>query len=252
VRTAYKKVRQYAPLFFMQEQYHNDYSPMLGRHMEMLVFGHSGRPIILFPTSMGRHYQNKDFKLIDSAAWFVEQGLVKIYCPDSVDEESWYNKSIHPADRVRRHLQYDAYIRHEVVPRAMHETGHSRVITAGASFGAYHATNFGFRYPSLTSAIFNMGGAYDIRERLDGYYDENAFYNNPIDFIPGLTDPAIYHFGTVIGSAEHDFCLQDNYQLAGILASKGLRYWLDVRPNGNHDWPIWREMFPNYISEALK
>lgn len=236
----------------MQEKYLREYSPSLGKEMEMLVFGHSGRPVILYPTSMGRYYQNKDFKLIESASWFINEGKVKIYCPDSVDEESWYNKGIHPADRVRRHMQYDAYIRHEVLPKALHETGHSRAIQAGASFGAYHATNFGFRYPKLTSHIFNMGGAYDISKRLDGYFDENAFYNNPPSFIPGLSDEAMYHMGVVLGVGEYDFCLEDNYKLSEILASKGLHHWLDIRPGGNHDWPVWREMFPHYLSEAAK
>jgi len=236
----------------MQEQYVNDYSPMLGRHMEMLVFGHAGRPVILFPTSMGRYYQNKDFKLIESASWFINQGLVKIYCPDSVDSESWYNKGSHPADRVHRHLQYDAYIRHEVLPRALHETGHSRAIVAGASFGAYHATNFGFRYPGLTSHIFNMGGAFNIAARLSGYFDDNAFYNNPISFIPGLGDEAVYHMGITLGVGEHDFCLKENLELSEILGRKGIKHWLDIRPGANHDWPVWREMFPHYLSEATK
>ncbi len=236
----------------MQEQYLRTYSPALGKEMEMLVFGHGGRPVILFPTSMGKYYQNKDFKLVESVAWFVENGHIKIYCPDSVDEESWYNKGIHPADRVRRHMQYDAYIRHEVLPRALQETGHSRVITAGASFGAYHATNFGFRYPRLTSHVFNMGGAYDIKARLDGYYDDNAYYHNPVDFIPGLSDEAIYHMGVVLGVGEHDFCLDDNHRLSDILARKGMHHWLDVVPGGNHDWPVWRGMFPRYLGEALK
>ena len=236
----------------MQEQYARWHSPSLNREMEMLVFGHSGRPVILFPTSKGRYFENKDFKLIESAAWFIENGHVKIYCPDSVDAESWYNNHIHPADRVRRHMQYDSYIRHEVLPKVLHETGHSRVITAGCSFGAYHATNFGFRYPRLTSHVFNMGGAYDIRMHLDGYHDENVYYNNPVEFIPGLNDDAIYHMSVVLGVGEYDFCLPRNYDFSEILNRKGLQHWLDIHPGGQHDWPVWREMFPHYLSEAGK
>jgi esterase/lipase superfamily enzyme len=36
--------------------------------------------------------------------------------------------------------------------------------------------------------------------------------------------------------------------MSGILHNKGIRHWLDIRPNGTHDWPIWRDMFPHYIS----
>jgi esterase/lipase superfamily enzyme len=236
----------------MQEQYVNDYSPILGRHMEMLIFGHAGRPVILYPTSMGKYYQNKDFKLIEAASWFIQNGLIKIYCPDSVDNESWYNYDVHPATRAHRHMQYDAYIRHEVLPRALHETGHSRAIMAGCSFGGYHAMNFGLRYPGLTSHIFSMGGAFDIRGRVFGYYDDNIYFNNPVDFAPNLSDGALYGVGIVLGVGEHDFCIADNYRMSEILARKGINHWLDIRPGANHDWPVWREMFPHYLSEAVK
>ena len=37
----------------MHREYQRWFSRTLGRDMEMLVFGHSGRPVIVFPTSMG-------------------------------------------------------------------------------------------------------------------------------------------------------------------------------------------------------
>jgi esterase/lipase superfamily enzyme len=55
----------------------------------MLVFGHAGYPVILFPTSMGSYHENKDMGLIESAKWYVEQGLIQIFCPDSIDKDSF-------------------------------------------------------------------------------------------------------------------------------------------------------------------
>lgn len=52
----------------------------------------------------------------------------------------------------------------------------------------------------------------------------------------------------VLGTAEYDFCKGANYQMSEILNNKGIRHWLDVRPHGTHDWPVWREMFPHYLS----
>lgn len=233
----------------MREEYLKWYSPAIGRETEMLVFGHSGYPVIVFPTSMGRYYQNKDFKLIESVQWFVETGRVKIYCPDSIDTDSWYNKAIHPAHRAYNHTHYDRMILEEVVSRAQNETGHHKVAVAGCSFGAYHATNFGFKHPEVVGYIFNMGGAFDIKMQLDGYYDDTCYYNNPPDFVPGLQNPAIYEMGVVFGAGEHDFCLQANIQMSEILNRKGLNNWLDIRQGGNHDWPIWREMFPDYLAQ---
>jgi len=233
----------------LQETYLREYSPALGKDMETLVFGHSGYPVIVFPTSMGRYYQNKDFKLIESVTWFVEQGLVKIYCPDSIDELSWYNKGIHPADRAKTHMAYDKYIREELMPKALHETGCSKLAVAGCSFGGYHAANIAFRYPELVGFLFCMGAAFDIRMQTEGYFDENIYYHNPMDFVVDMSHPELWNMGIVLGAGEHDFCRPSNEKLASILYHKGVHYWLDVRPGGVHDWPVWRDMFPAYLSQ---
>lgn len=232
----------------MKEESVKWHSQELGQETEMLVFGHAGYPVILFPTSMGRFYQNKDFKLIDSAAWFIENGLVKIYCPDSIDVQSWYNKSCHPSERARNHIRYDKMIRNEIVPRAFAETGHGKIATAGCSFGGYHAVNFGFRYPEITGYIFSMAGAFDIKPQVDGYYDDDVYYNNPPDFIPNLSHPAAWNIGIVLGTSDGDMCLKENIRMSEILHHKEIRHWLDVR-KGPHDWHVWHEMFPEYLAQ---
>jgi esterase/lipase superfamily enzyme len=230
------------------EHLHRWYSPNLNRDIEVLAFGHQGYPVILFPTSMGRFYENKDFKLIESAAWYLDNGFVKIYCPDGIDSSSWYNKSIHPADRVRNHIWYDLMLLHELVPLAQRETGVGRVVTAGCSFGGYHATNFGFKHPEVVKYIFNMGAAFDIRDQLDGYYDDNVYFNNPPDFIPNAQNGFYDDLHVVLGTGTNDMCWNANEKLAGILRAKRINHWLDVRQGANHDWPVWREMFSHYLS----
>ncbi len=230
------------------EHVHQWYSPNLSRNIEVLAFGHQGYPVILFPTSMGRFYENKDFKLIESAAWYLDNGLVKIYCPDGIDLSSWYNKNIHPADRVKNHIWYDLMLLNELVPLAQRETGVSRVVTAGCSFGGYHATNFGFKHPEVVKYIFNMGAAFDIRDQLDGYYDDNVYFNNPIDFIANSNNGYYDDLHVVLGTGTNDMCWNANEKMAGILRTKRINHWLDVREGANHDWPAWREMFPHYLS----
>jgi len=232
----------------VKEQYHKWYSGHLGMEIEMLVFGEKGYPVILFPTSMGRYYENKDFKLIDSVAWFINEGLVKIYCPDGIDKLSWYNKDIHPSERVRNHIYYDLMLKDELVPLAQKETGVAKVATAGCSFGGYHATNFAFRHPELVKYVFNMGAAFDIKAQLDGYYDENVYFNNPPDFLPQSWDENFRDMHVVLGTGEHDICLDANLRFAEILRAKGISHWLDVKAGANHDWPVWRNMFPHYLS----
>ena len=57
----------------MNERYIRWWTPHLSRDFEMLAFGDGGGlPLVLFPTSFGRHTQNKDFGLTDSIAWYVD------------------------------------------------------------------------------------------------------------------------------------------------------------------------------------
>ena len=232
----------------MQEQYIRFYSHQLGRDIEMLVFGDRGYPVVVFPTTMGRYYENKDFKLIESARWFVEQGLVQIYCPDSINAESWYNKQLHPADKVRNHIQYDRFLSEELVPQLQAKSGTGKIAVAGPSFGGYHAANFAFRHPWQVSHLFSMSGAFDIKSFLYEYYDENVYFNNPIDFLPNANDPHLWQMNIVLGTSEWDICLEANKHMSGILHAKGINHWLDVRGWVKHDWPLWREMFPHYLS----
>ena len=232
----------------MYEHYHRWYSTSLNREMEVLAFGTRGYPVLLFPTSMGRFHENKDFGLLDSVAWFVDEGLVKIYCPDSIDSLSWYNRNIHPSQRVMNHIWYDQYLLTELVPLMQRETGVPRIATAGCSFGGYHATNFAFRHPEVVKYVFNMGSAFDIKDQVDGYYDDNVYFNNPPDFIPHAQSPHFSDMFVVLGTGTHDMCWDANEKMAAIFRQKGIAHWLDVRQEAQHDWPAWRQMFPHYLS----
>jgi esterase/lipase superfamily enzyme len=55
--------------------------------------------------------------------------------------------------------------------------------------------------------------------------------------------------GIILGVADNDICRDQNERLSGILNQKGISHWLDIRPNATHDWPVWKEMFPHYLSK---
>ena len=233
----------------MKEDYHKWYSPTLNKDIEMLVFGHAGYPLVLFPTTMGRFFECKNMKLIESAKWFLEEGIVQIYCPDSINELSWYDKGIHPADRVKNHMWYDQFIMDEVVNPICQDRGIQKVAIAGVSFGGYHAANFAFKHPERVSHMFSLSGSFDIKSFLDGYYDDNVFYNNPVDFLPGSNHPDLWNMKIILGTSDWDICLEANQILAKILTDKNITFWFDERKWAEHDWPIWREMFPHYLSQ---
>src|SRR5579864_5468998 len=100
----------------MNREYHKWFSPSLNREMELLVFGHAGKPVIVFPTSMGRFFDYENRRMIDMRHEKYESGELQAFCVDSVDSESWYNKSAHPAQRAARHFDYDRYLVNEVIP----------------------------------------------------------------------------------------------------------------------------------------
>ena len=236
----------------MNERYLRWWTPHLSRDFEMLVFGNGGAgsiPLVLFPTSFGRFYQNKDFGLIDAVSWFVDSGKVTIYCPDAVDLDSFYNKSIHPADRMRTHNAYENLILHDVFDFARRECSAHRVAVSGASLGAYHAANIAFRHPDAVSHLISLSGAFDIRSFFDGYADDNIYFNNPPDYMANCQDPWKYgHMGIILGTGEWDNTRHESMRLHDILDSKGIRHFLDDRRWCGHEWKWWKEMLPHYLS----
>lgn len=232
----------------MQRDYVKDYSPSLGRDMELLHFGHSGRTLLVFPTSMGRFFQWEDFGMVGALADFIDSGALQLVCVDSVDGESWYARDKHPADRVRRHLQYESYIVNEILPRLA-----GPPVTCGASFGALHAVLLAARHPTLVGGFIGLSGAYDTARWLDGYHDDEVFYTNLVEFLPGLNDEA--YLGPlramhpkVIATGSDDANVADSVKVAELLRAKGVDAALDIWAGWAHDWPYWKDMMRKYLS----
>jgi esterase/lipase superfamily enzyme len=227
-------------------------SPTLGRRMEMLWFGHAGKPMIWFPTSAGRFYQNEDFGLIGAVGDLIESGALQVCCVDSVDSESFYAKNRHPSERIHRHDQYEQYVANEVVPfvRSRARTD-GRVGTLGASFGAYHAVNFGLRHPELCDKVVGFSGKYDIYSFLDGYWDDLCYFHCPTANVPNMDSEWVWKLSSMdicIVTGETDNILEGSKTMIGILAAKGIRHRGDIwaAPYG-HDWPWWKVQIRSYV-----
>ena len=70
-----------------------------------------------------------------------------------------------------------------------------------------------------------MGGAFDISQFLDGYYDQDAYFLNPLHFLPNLTDSAyLDQFRRnkwVLATGEYDICRAANESFSGAAARQG-------------------------------
>jgi esterase/lipase superfamily enzyme len=236
----------------MHREYHKWFSPRLHREMALLVFGHSGLPLIVFPTSMGRFFDYENRHMIDVLGPKYEDGRIQAFCVDSVDSESWYNKAVHPAQRAARHVEYEQYLLHEVMPLIRARNASTELAVTGCSFGGYHSVNFALRHPDIVTQCVSMSGAFDIHQFVNGYYDDNCYYNCPPDFLPGLNDQRILEqyrkMRMVLGTGENDICLGENRRLSGIMNAKEIPHWLDVWGDGaDHEWPWWEKMTAKYF-----
>ena len=179
----------------MLVEHHGWHSPRLGRRMGIDVYGHYGAPIVVFPTSGGDEHEYAGQGMIEALAHWIDAGRVKLYCVNTVNNQSWYDKGAHPRHRSYMQAMYDAYIAEEVAPFVPHhcQSPGIGITTTGASFGAYHAANTLFKHPDKFKRCLALSGVYDIRRFMDGDYDDNFYYNNPVDYVGGLSDP--WYFG---------------------------------------------------------
>lgn len=235
----------------MHRSYHRWYSPTLGRDMELLIFGHAGAPVIVFPTSQGRFFEYEDRGMVGALSEHLEQGWIQLVCLDSVDSESWYCHWKHPADRIRRHVQYEQYILNEIIPAVNQLNGNSFWMTTGCSFGAYHAVNFALRHPAIIRRTIGLSGLYDIRRFLDGYYDDQLYFNNPVDYAANLHDPEqirqLQQLDIILAIGRDDQACWSNELLSGHLWRAGVGNALRIWDGWAHDWPYWRQMILHYI-----
>lgn len=235
----------------MNREFHRWYSPSLQRHMDMLIFGHAGARVLVFPTSRGRFFEWEDRGIWKNLSWLIDGGHIQVYCVDSVDGESWYNRSVHPGARAWRQTQYDNYLYNEVLPLSRSKNPNPFMITMGASFGAYHAMNFGLKHPDAVGRILAMSGLYDISYWADGFSGEHVYLNNPMWFIAGENDPQrlamLQRLDIIMVAGTDDPLVERSRQMSRVLWSKGIGNALREWNGWNHDWPYWEQMIRLYI-----
>jgi len=235
----------------MNREYHRWYSPSLNRDMELLVFGHAGARVLVFPTSQGRFYEWEDRGMMASLRRHLDSGWLQVYCVDSVDAESWYNGWAHPGGRAYRHAQYDGYLYNEVLPFMRARNDNPFMITMGASFGAYHAMNFGLKHADQVGRILAFSGLFDIRWFTGGYSDDYVFFNNPMQYIAHEHDSQrlawLRRLDIIIASGREDRFIDQARGLSALLWNKGIGNALREWDGWAHDWPYWEKMMHLYI-----
>ena len=173
----------------MHRDHHKWFSRSLNRDMELLVFGHAGPPMIVFPTSMGAFFEYEDRGMIDALADKLEHGAAAAVLP-VVGRQRELVLQADPSAPPRRAPPALRGLRAERsgAARFSHLTRHATIGVTGCSFGAYHAMALALRHPYTFTSCVTMGGAFDISQFLDGYFDEDCYFLNPPSFLPNLAD----------------------------------------------------------------
>ncbi|MDX6444584.1 MAG: hypothetical protein QOH71_1658 [Blastocatellia bacterium] len=235
------------------------FSPNLQMEMPLVAYGHAGRTLLMLPTAAADYLEYERFYLVDAIKPFIERGLIRAYSINSVNRYSLLNEEMPAKLKAELLTRYDRYIVDEVLPLIRRENGEdARPITTGASLGALLSANEYFKHPDLFGGVIAMSGSYDIRSYLEGYYDDNVFFNNPVDYLSGLNDD---YFLPLLRQANAIYILsgQGSYedpkrsqQLSDILKSKAIPHSLELwGQDVNHDWPWWRKMLPHVLGKIV-
>ena len=249
----------------MEMQYFKEYSQALGRDMECKVYGHAGRPVLFIPCQDGRFFDFENYHMADYWAPWIEAGKAMVFAIDTIDQETWSDKSGNPYWRIRRHEQWVKFITDELAP-FIRETANRRngwegypgIIAFGCSLGATHAANLFFRFPDQFDGLLALSGIYTADYGFDGYMDELVYQNSPVHYLSNMpTDhPYIARYNRNRGiicvgqgpweRPETTFALKD------ILASKGINTWVDIWGyDSAHDWSWWYKQVEYFVPRLL-
>ncbi|MDG5767184.1 alpha/beta hydrolase-fold protein [Balneolales bacterium ANBcel1] len=223
---------------------HSWKSPSLGREVTLLSYGTEGVPILAFPGDSGSSDYWEKQGLIDALSFQIENGHNQLFCVDSIDQESFFNAAAEPRARINKHRQYEGFIIDEVLPHIRKKTGDLFLMTTGIHMGGYHALNLMLKYPGQIQKVIAIGGRFQIRPFLGDYFDDNVYFNNPLEYLPNLEEESLLE---EIRNADirlivtpDDPYLELNYMLSDILRSKSIDhifdYWIEAGLGRREVW----------------
>jgi len=243
----------------MVREYHKWFSSNLNRDMELLVFGHAGRRVIVFPTRMGRFFDYENFGMAGSLEGQISAGELQLYCVDSEDSQTFYSKDHPPHARIAGHTRYESYILNEVIPFTLEHNPNPCLVAHGCSFGAYHAVNIALRHPSIFQEVVAFSGRYDLTRQMgdfgdlfDGYYSEDIYFHMPNHFVPNLWDECLLghlrKMRIVLAVGAQDPFYDSNVALGNALTEKKVPHDLFVWEGEAHRSRHWRRMTRLYLA----
>ena len=234
------------------------YSNTLRRKMKLLVFGHAGMRMLVFPTLRGDLCQYEEQGMVEALRDRLESGRLQLFCIDGFDSQSLYNQEIPPRERILRHIDFERYVLNEVLPFSEKLNSNKHVAAHGCSLGGFHAVNIAFRHPDRFNRVVALSGRYDLtrsfgggfRDLFDGYYDDNVYFNTPSHFLANVTDPTLLtqmrDLRVFLAVGEWDAFIENNRAFSQTLSEKGIKHLFRPWVGKAHDFHHWGEMIRLY------
>jgi esterase/lipase superfamily enzyme len=205
------------------------HSPAIGGAGNVVIHGHYGRPVLVFPSESGSAWDYENNGMVGAVGGLVEAGRVKLYCVDAFDSgERW---------------RYESWILDQVVPFIHQDLGAPQdILATGCSMGAFHSANFVLRRADLIPAAICLSGNYEF-----GITGEVAgFHGDHLDWIRSRASILL-----VCGQGmweDSTGALESTKRLAWLLGEKGIPHELDLWGHDvPHDWPSWRAQIAHHL-----
>ncbi|MEQ1501690.1 MAG: alpha/beta hydrolase-fold protein [Myxococcota bacterium] len=235
------------------------FSPAVDREMSVARFGWFGKPVLLFPTGGGDFLEHERFLMIAALTPLIDAGRIKVYTVGNINRDGWINPDALPRRKTELQARFDQYLLDELLPFVKWDCRDTdqKFATAGASLGAFNAVTAVSKHPEWFDLAVTMSGTFDLSRWLNGYRDDDFYYNHPLDFLPNLGPSeqldrlreARFVLGVGRGRWDNP---PNSFRMARALAEKGV--WNRVElwgPDADHDWPTWRTMLPMFLDRLV-
>lgn len=245
----------------MKREYLTQYSQYLQRDMHILVYGHTGVPVIAFPCQDGMCDNWESFQMPEELSGYIHSGQMQLFCVDTIDKESWSDKCGNKEHRAWMQEMYYRYSTEELLDVVRHVNGTDCLpLVTGYSLGAVHAAIVFFRRPDLFRGVLACSGCYHAPYFWDEWCNGILYDNSPLDFIRNmpLNHPYISLYNQrkivlCVGQGRWEGrCLTTTKEMKEVFAQKGINGWVDLWGyDVDHDWPWWKKQTHYHLPDLL-
>ncbi len=237
------------------------FSHRVGQEVQLVRWGESGTPVLVFPTAGGDAEEGERFYLIDAISDSLADCRAKAYSVDSIAGQAWTERGATMQSAADMQNRFDEMIVEEIVPAIRQDCGGDedmKIVVAGASIGAFNALAAICRHPDVFSKAICMSGTYDMRKFMEGPVIPDYHRASPLHFVPEIPEDSPH-----LEKLRETFVLlahgkgryespEESWRVASCLGAREIPNRVDEwGEEWHHDWVTWRDMLPKYLDELL-